>query len=43
MLKQVAPKFGRIWNGEDQASSTMRSFVNVSNIKFDHSSVLTLM
>lgn len=38
MLKQVAPKFGRIWNGRQHSKSpfdlSKRSFMNVSIHKF---------
>ena len=34
MLRQIAPKFGRIWNGRQQSKSSIdlskRSFMNVS-------------
>lgn len=43
MLQQIAPKFGRIWNGKEQAASTTRSFVNVSGVKFNHNNVLPLL
>ena len=30
MLKQLVPKFGRIWNGKEGFGGIRRSFVNVS-------------